>query len=302
MVEGVDYSYSRPDPVCLFNSGKRFAVRYVTSGEFGKDISRAEANRLIAAGLKVAIVYQTSAGFMLKGYEAGQGAARAGHAEAVQAGMPPRRPIYFALDIDPRPLSNRQWDAIKAFCNGAASVLGRSRVGLYGGLKAIDVLVPGFATWGWQTYAWSEGRWSAKAHLRQYLNGQNLCGGEVDLCRSMTTDYGQWPIQEDDMTPEEHEWLRQVRASVVPQAEVTDARFQIRTHIQRELVENNARLRAIIREETADAIDVADLAQRIAAALPPGSVDQPTVEAGVRAVIPELVDAVGDNLSARLQG
>lgn len=231
---------------------------------------------------------------MLNGYDAGRSAARVGHDRAVSAGMPPRRPIYFALDTDPRSLSAAQWALVQSFCNGAASVLGRSRIGVYGGYAAIARLVPTYAAWGWQTYAWSGGRWSAKAHLRQYLNGQNLCGGEVDLCRSVTDDYGQWPIQEDDVTPEEHEWLRQVRASLVPQAEVNDGRFQVRTHIQTELVQNNGRLRNIIRQELAAEpnVDAAAVAARVLAVLTPEA---------IAAAIPDTLAAdVANELHQRL--
>jgi len=201
MVEGVDYSYSRPNPTCLHNKGRRFAVRYVGSGSSGKYITEAEANGLFAAGLQVVIVYETTASFMLEGFNAGTAAAQIGHDRAIAAGMPEGRPIYFALDTDPRGLTNAQWDALKAFSNGAATVLGRNRVGVYGGYATIEHLVPTSATWGWQTYAWSGGRWSAKAHLRQYLNEQNLCGGRVDLCRSVTDDYGQWPLENPGISP-----------------------------------------------------------------------------------------------------
>jgi hypothetical protein len=53
----------------------------------------------------------------------------------------------------------------------------------------------------WQTYAWSHGLWWSGNNLEQYKNGVNMCGGAVDLCRSKTPDFGQWPRpnQEDDM-------------------------------------------------------------------------------------------------------
>jgi hypothetical protein len=102
-------------------------------------------------------------------------------------------------------------------------VLGRERVGVYGGVDAIERLVPDSARWGWQTRAWSVRngvvQWSPKAHIRQFdlgPGGQGFAafGGFVDLDRSTTTDFGQWP--EEDILPalsdaEQRELLRLLR-------------------------------------------------------------------------------------------
>ena len=195
MVEGVDYSHSRPGPKCLYDSGKRFVVRYVgPNTTSGKWLRAPEMAALRAAGLQIALVMETVAAAPLEGYAEGVEDARQAKTMADGLGIV-GRPIYFALDVDPNPLSTAQWNAIKAYCDGAASVIGRHRVGMYGGFKAIEVLTPTWAPYGWQTYAWSAGKLSTKAALYQYKNGVNLCGGELDLCRSLKPDYGQWPFQ-----------------------------------------------------------------------------------------------------------
>jgi hypothetical protein len=193
-IEGVDYSWARPDPTCLFNSGKRFAVRYVGEDDTGENITKAEADRLHNAGLKVAVVYQTTRNFMFGGFDVGYKAAGIAHQQAVAAGMPPTRPIYFALDVDPSGLSVANWQAVAQFLVGAGTQLaGPEQVGVYGGYDAMERLViPAFAKWGWQTYAWSGGRWSGKAHIQQYSNNVTRCGGQVDLDRATIADYGQW--------------------------------------------------------------------------------------------------------------
>jgi hypothetical protein len=198
MTEGCDYSSGRPDPRCLFQQGMRFVVRYTSIGSHPKNMSAAEVDRLLDAGLAVATVFEESVGHMLGGKAAGVDAAKASRGLAEACGMPAGRPHYFALDIDPRPLTDRDWTLIRAYLDGAASVLGWSAVGVYGGFKAIEELVPGSALWGWQTKSWSGGRWSAKAHLQQYVHDIDRCGGRIDLDRTNPdrdlTDYGQWGL------------------------------------------------------------------------------------------------------------
>lgn len=205
MTEGVDYSFARPSPSGLRAAGKRFAVRYVGTPTSGKSLDQTEVRALRAAGVDVVAVYQTTANFMLT--DDGAVAARRAHDHAVACGMPPDRPIYFALDTDPNGLTPSGWAGVFHFLDGAASVLGRRRVGVYAGFSGIERLCPAAAPWGWQTYAWSGGRWSPKAQLQQYRNGVPLAGGTVDLCRSEAADYGQWgvsaPGEDDEMTPEQ---------------------------------------------------------------------------------------------------
>jgi hypothetical protein len=112
--------------------------------------------------------------------------------------MPAGRPHYFALDIDPNPLTAGEWRLVRDYLDGAAGVLGWSAVGVYGGFRAIEELVPDSARWGWQTAAWSGGRWSGKAQLQQYVLDIDRCGGRIDLDRTNPdrdiTDYGQWGL------------------------------------------------------------------------------------------------------------
>src|SRR5206468_7721015 len=62
-------------------------------------------------------------------------------------------------------------------------------------------------TWGWQTYAWSGGKWDARAQIQQYSNDHVINGVGCDYNRAMADDYGQWRVgvspapkpQEDDV-------------------------------------------------------------------------------------------------------
>jgi hypothetical protein len=200
MTQGCDYSSARPDPACLFNNGIRFAVRYTSIGSNPKNMSAPEVQRLLDAGIALVTVFEKGKGHMLDGRAAGVQAAKASRDLASACGMPKGRPHYFALDVDPTLLHDSEWDHVKAYLDGAASVLGRSAVGVYGGYHAIEKLVPRWAPWGWQTFAWSGGSWSAKAHLQQYRNEVDRCGGQIDLDRThpdhSIADYGQWGLEQ----------------------------------------------------------------------------------------------------------
>lgn len=191
-IEGVDYSMARPDPACLYRAGKRFAGRYTDAGDDPKIMKPDEVSGLTAAGLKLFTIHEEGAGFLLKGYDAGRASAKWSVNQAAACGMPPNRPYYFALDVDPRNFTEAQWRAVRNTLDGAASVVRYQFLGVYGAFSAIEKLVPSPAPWGFQTYAWSDGRISSKAHLYQYRNRQQLCGGTVDFTRALKPDYGQW--------------------------------------------------------------------------------------------------------------
>jgi hypothetical protein len=201
-IEGVDYSFSPPTPAELKAAGKQFAVRYIGTAWNQKNLTKAEADALRAVGIDLVANYEGgSAGWMKGGYDVGVAAAKAAHADATGCGMPAGRPIFFSQDEDWRGLSGAQQQAVMACCDGAASVIGRGRVGAYGGYYfMVDAFNHGKITWGWQTYAWSGGLWHPRAVLQQYRNNVALGSGEVDLCRATAADYGQWPA--GTITPE----------------------------------------------------------------------------------------------------
>ena len=204
--EGVDYSFSRPTPAQLKAAGKTFACRYVGTPSSGKNTDPAEVAALHAAGIGVVANFEGyRAGWMSGGRQAGIDAAKAAHADATACGMPPDRPIYFSADY------NATYDQyktqIRPSLQGAASVLGARRVGIYGGVWQVTwAHEDGVAPWMWQTYAWSRDSvtgqtiWYPHAHIRQYRNGVTLGSGLVDLDRAMTADSGQWTITEGQIS------------------------------------------------------------------------------------------------------
>jgi hypothetical protein len=191
-VFGVDYAWGRPGAAALKRAGAKFACRYLSHDTTGKNLTRAEADDLSDAGIWLVVVWESTARRPLAGRSAGVADARDAAAQADACGMPDDRPIYFAADWD---AAASQQDEINAYLDGAASVLGRDRVGLYGGYGPIDrAFDAGKITYGWQTYAWSGGRWDSRAQLQQYSNDHTINGVGVDYDRAVKSDYGQWRV------------------------------------------------------------------------------------------------------------
>jgi Rv2525c-like, glycoside hydrolase-like domain len=209
-VFGVDYAWGRPGAAALKAARIdghpiEFACRYLSHDTTGKNLTAAEANILSRAGIWIVVVWESTAGRALAGHAAGAADARAALSQAQACGMPPGRPIYFAVDFD---ATEAQQAAIHAYLDGAASVLGRDRVGLYGGYYVIKRAFDAEKiAWGWQTYAWSGGHWDGRAQLQQYSNDRRINGVGLDYDRATKIDYGQWRVgvtptlEEDDMDP-----------------------------------------------------------------------------------------------------
>lgn len=190
MAEGVDYSTSRPRPWVLAQAGKTFAVRYVGPGSSAKHLTRAEATALRSAGLAIATVAEGYARDALTGRATGVRHANAADDGIAAAGGPGQAPVFFTIDWD---ASATELEATRAYFDGAADTIGLGRVGLYGGYRSIDWAVRNkIATRFWQTYAWSAGKVHPGADLLQYRNRVYIDGGQVDLCRSLSVDFGQW--------------------------------------------------------------------------------------------------------------
>jgi hypothetical protein len=206
MAEGVDYSWTRPDPAKLYAAGKRFAMRYVPYLEqvyptykwAYKGLTDFERRQLREHGLSIGMVWETTAGRAREGYGAGRADAAMTIDGLEHCGLPADLPVYYAVDFDAN-VGQRFWPpyhsgAIRDYLKGVASVIGIGRTGVYGGFYVIEwALRNGYARWGWQTYAWSGGKVSSRAHLLQYNNYASIGGQAVDLNRSLKADFGQWP-------------------------------------------------------------------------------------------------------------
>ena len=301
-VFGVDYAWGRPGPGALKRVGTAFVCRYLSRDTTGKNLSRGEAEELSAAGLWLVVVWESSATRALQGKAAGVTDAREAASQAKACGMPDDRPIYFAVDWD---ANSSQQDEINAYLDGAASVLGRDRVGLYAGYGPIKrAFDAGKITYGWQTYAWSGGRWDSRAQIQQYSNDHTINGVGLDYDRAVKSDYGQWRVgvspKEDDvpLTEKDAETLLQTDGIVDnpvgdknnPKVRtawiLTDTNQQIRKAIT---------MLAAMSQQAPD-VDEDAIVQGLLAALTPES-----IAAAVVAALPaELASQVVDEIQSRL--
>ena len=193
MAQGLDYSYAHPDLNCIKSKGYSFVARYIGDPDpnDAKYLDAQELTRIRNAGLSVVVVRETTAGFMFT--DSGATHAQKSRLHCNSLGLH-GIPIYYALDVDPRGMSQSQREAVADFLHDAAVQDGGGHnVGIYGSDDALDWYRGADCYWGWQTYAWSNGRISRMAHFRQYLNGQSVCGGTVDLNETYSSDFGQWP-------------------------------------------------------------------------------------------------------------
>lgn len=191
-MELVDYAFSVPSVASLVAAGKHGAGRYIGPGSASKHLTAPERDRLLAAGLCIWLSVEGGANDALQGASLGASHGAMAVRDATWLSAPKGVALFANVDLDVTPT---QWPACRNYLNAFGKIVraGGYRVGLYGGYNAI--------AWGsrdkvadifWQTYAWSGGRWHPAAQLQQYHNGVTLGGADVDLCRNVADDFGQW--------------------------------------------------------------------------------------------------------------
>jgi hypothetical protein len=194
MTKGLDYAFKpHPSVHAIKAAGAEWAGRYISSlpanDTNGKNLLKAERDELLAAGLKIILFVEEGAESMKGGHAAG--AAHAQHAVAVAKALGMDGiPFYYTADWDATPADQA---AINAYLDGAISVHGLPRTGIYGGYHVVRrVLDAGKAAWSCQTRAWSGGQWDHRANIRQGPT-VTVGGASCDVDDSRTEDYGQWP-------------------------------------------------------------------------------------------------------------
>ncbi|MEC3917059.1 DUF1906 domain-containing protein [Nocardia sp. CDC160] len=214
---GLDYAAGRPAPSAITAAGYDFVVRYLSEGGPtlpGKLLTPAEADDLRAHGISIVSNWETTAARMLDGYGAGVTDAHAALAQVLRCGGRADRPVYFSADFDATP---QQQVPIDAYLDGAASVLGRANVGIYGGYWPVSrALDSGSATWAWQTVAWSGGNVDPRVAIFQTGEQVTVDGVRCDVNQTDRADFGQWDVEteEPDLTPEQDQILRDIQTQL----------------------------------------------------------------------------------------
>jgi hypothetical protein len=193
-IRGIDFAFApHPGVAQMKAAGVHWVGRYVSplaiNDANGKNLTPPECQAYKAAGLAMVLFAEQSAGRMLEGRSAG--VADATHFESVVKNLGLTGiAMYCCADFDAAP---GQQQVINSYLDGAASVVGRARTGIYGSYYVVNrSLDAGKAHYACQTVAWSGGQWAPRAHIRQHLQFR-VGGVSVDLDEAMRTDYGQWP-------------------------------------------------------------------------------------------------------------
>lgn len=189
-IRGCGFSFDKPSAPELVAARAAFALRYV-GGDPAKTLNAAEFTALSAAHIPLVLVHETTAEWMLGGFDAGVNGAHLARADMAMAGVPLTVPIFAAADFDVQPA---QVDDVMAAASGFDSVLGHTRTGVYGGLRIAQAA----ADAGYRVYqanAWSgpEGSfaWDPRAVLRQ--TGKREIGGlTVDAIEAVSFDFAQY--------------------------------------------------------------------------------------------------------------
>jgi len=204
VAEVLDYSGGWPSPASILAGRYVGVVRYIGTPGRRKNLTRAEAQQMGAAGVPIALVHEDTAGWMQGGSRAGVAAARAVEADAKACGVD-LRCCYLASDRDV--VTRGQMGAVMDCLEGASTVWGLGVTGVYGEKDVVDLaLSQHHATWGWQTVAWSHGGVSQLAHLYQHAGYVYPGGVQCDRSTVLRANWGQVPrpggapaSQEEDM-------------------------------------------------------------------------------------------------------
>lgn len=207
---GIDYAWGRPDPESIKALGYSFVVRYL-SHDSSKNLTVAERKALVAAGLNVVIVWESTAGRALQGAAAGAADGAEARRQAALLGFGPKTVIYWAVDRD---VDARHWDAIEAYGRAFGEAIRPTYTlhGLYGEYDLVREMVERrkLTPYSWQCGAWSNGRMWHGATLYQRIKAVTIDGVDCDENIALQPDYGGWlpapepvpftgVLKEDDM-------------------------------------------------------------------------------------------------------
>jgi hypothetical protein len=188
--QGIDFAWSKPTPSQVKAAGASWIAGYF-SNDTSKNLTRSLVSGYLAAGIGVVTVWESTAGRATAGKAAGVADAKAADAQRAACGLGADHVIYFAVDED------TSWASVQAYFDGVLSVLGAGRTGAYGSYAVVEGAYGHGIHYLWQTVAWSGGKWSGHASIRQ--PGGTLLGGSADIDQAEVADFGQSPRPEVDV-------------------------------------------------------------------------------------------------------
>lgn len=236
---GLDYSaYAFPAAAAVRDSGHEFVCRYLSWLGNPKNLKPEEIADMHAHGVAVVVVFETTRWRAADGFDAGKYDAGEALDQARRLGWPADRPIYFAVDFE---VPQDQCGTIWSYFDGVKTVLGRDRVGVYGSYDVVRTMIEGgLVKYAWQTAAWSAGQFGGpRINLFQRAEQVTVDGVTCDVNEALTTDYGQWPVEDDMPSIDEvrtvvREELRSLFEGPHPEGEVEPGRNPFDVLVQAE--------------------------------------------------------------------
>jgi glycoside hydrolase-like protein len=184
---GIDFAWGTPSVRGLRSAGVTFVARYLSPAPNSKNLRRSEVRAYHQAGLGIVTVWESTATRALEGRAAGERDAERAKQMLRDLGAPAWAVVFFAVDFEDRS------EPVGDYFRGAAHILGKGRVGVYGGYHVVKRLFDaGLVTHAWQTYAWSGGAWDHRAMLRQFSNDHTIAGVSCDFDRAIGPHFGAW--------------------------------------------------------------------------------------------------------------
>lgn len=198
MVKGIDCAtrLTARTAAAIRAEGYAFAGRYLVPGGW-KALTKAEAEAVTGAHLRLLTVWETTAGRAKGGAAAGAADGAAALKCAQDIGMPASGIIYFAVDYDVQP---GDMDAIEAYLRAARENTGEYETGVYGPYSVIETMARRRACKGfWQCVAWSYGKKSAFLNVYQGWFDRQVAGVNVDINECPDMDLaGIWTYGEQE--------------------------------------------------------------------------------------------------------
>lgn len=206
----IDYSVSRPSISVLKAANVTAVGRYIGwdsvpgYSSIGKNITKAEADSLLAAGIDIFLAFEYLADASAKGSSQGTLDGNLAFQQLSELGAPPGMAVYFAVDFDipdydpsvPDTAANAmlKLGPVGHYFEAVKNLRHPYEIGVYGGYYACKrVLNANLATKAWQTIAWSGGQIDSRAVLYQITATAPIIGADIDIREHASSgNFGEW--------------------------------------------------------------------------------------------------------------
>jgi Domain of unknown function (DUF1906) len=204
----IDYSTIRPSTQELKAAGVTAVGRYIGWDSvpgfpsMGKNISKTEADSLLAAGIDIFLAFEYEAAAAQRGFAQGSKDAGLAGQQLAAMGAPEGICSFFALDwdvpdyapalVDTPANAAAKLGPVAEYFKAINAAHHKYAIGAYGGYWGLKRLFDaGLIHYGWQTVAWSGGHVEPRAALLQTTSKAAISGADVNIHENKS-DWGTW--------------------------------------------------------------------------------------------------------------